>query len=627
MRKLFGKTVLIPLFVLFLATCSLGGDNAAIRISFGQGNKAAVSVDEIRHVVTLEGPTGRHTLNISGAGSAKASVAPGTWRIAVEGFYGNDLYSIGSATTDVKAGRTTNVSVYMTVVWAGGGSGSGGAALGGGGGTPASGITVTVSPSVVSVEISQSLQFSALVNGSAIQGVTWSLANNTSTATNIDPTGLLYVDSSETIGTMLAVKAISQADPSKSGNATITVSSLPTLTGSVSITGDDWENATLTAAYVLASGNGSGTPAYKWRRNGIEIPGATSATYTLTDTDRGQNITATVEFSGNSNLVQSSPQPIQYLTGIYNQTQLEAIRLSTHNLSKNYILVVTNLPLSGNWIPIGTSGGAFTGSFDGLGNTISGLTINTSSDCQGLFGYVNGGVVKNLELTGVSITSGRYTGAVAGYNNGGTIDSCSVAGNISSNNDYVGGVVGFNNNYGMIQNCHSSGSVISSGSYGCTGGVLGVNNENSTIQNCYTTANVSGIDYVGGVSGSNTHTSFIINCYATGTVTSSGTNVGGISGSNNTNNSQIISCVALNPTITRISGTGTNFGRVTGSNDTTLSSNYADSAMTAIGVSFAGTNAGNDLGGADVYAGTGAGQYNNAGFWSGLGWDFSTGTA
>ena len=43
----------------------------------------------------------------------------------------------------------------------------------------------------------------------------------------------------------------------------------------------------------------------------------------------------------------------------------------------------------------------FKGTFDGDGHTISGLTINATTSYQGLFGYVDGGTIKNVNLTGV----------------------------------------------------------------------------------------------------------------------------------------------------------------------------------------------------------------------------------
>ena len=122
---------IIAATLLLLCTCSSGSETSTISISFGLDNtKATVPINDIRHVIVLDGPTSKQTMAISGSGTARASVTPGTWRIEVEGYYGNNLYSIGSATADVKAGRNTNVTVYMTVIW-GGASIGGGAALGG----------------------------------------------------------------------------------------------------------------------------------------------------------------------------------------------------------------------------------------------------------------------------------------------------------------------------------------------------------------------------------------------------------------------------------------------------------------------------------------------------------------
>ena len=73
---------------------------------------------------------------------------------------------------------------------------------------------------------------------------------------------------------------------------------------------------------------------------------------------------------------------------------------------------------------------AFEGVFDGNGKTISGLTITTAAgadDAVGLFGVVDGGTVKNLQLTDVNIDvpgselAGAAVGLLVG---GGTVDSC-----------------------------------------------------------------------------------------------------------------------------------------------------------------------------------------------------------
>ena len=75
------------------------------------------------------------------------------------------------------------------------------------------------------------------------------------------------------------------------------------------------------------------------------------------------------------------------------------------------IYLTTNITLlEGAWTPIGTSEHSFKGHFEGWGYTISGLSIDAgSSDYQGLFGYVDGGSIHDVAVTG--------SGSVTGQNN------------------------------------------------------------------------------------------------------------------------------------------------------------------------------------------------------------------
>ena len=83
-----------------------------------------------------------------------------------------------------------------------------------------------------------------------------------------------------------------------------------------------------------------------------------------------------------------------------------------------------------NWTPIGTHDhyyNRYTGTFDGGGHTITGLTINQSgTDHVGLFGCIGGrGTVKNLTLENVNIIGHDNVGGVAVYNDmGATITAC-----------------------------------------------------------------------------------------------------------------------------------------------------------------------------------------------------------
>ena len=98
--------------------------------------------------------------------------------------------------------------------------------------------------------------------------------------------------------------------------------------------------------------------------------------------------------------------------------------------------LTADIDLTGkDWTPIGTSSGnSYTGTFDGGGHTITGLTVTTNDQFVGLFGYLNSaGTVKNVVMEGIQITSNHMfgcTGGVVGYS-WGTIENCSVSGSVS----------------------------------------------------------------------------------------------------------------------------------------------------------------------------------------------------
>src|SRR5208282_2775211 len=68
---------------------------------------------------------------------------------------------------------------------------------------------------------------------------------------------------------------------------------------------------------------------------------------------------------------------------------------------------------------LGNPGSQFAGDFDGLGHTISNLTINQAATDVGLFGAVAvGATVRNVGLLSGNITGGSYSGGLVGNNYG-----------------------------------------------------------------------------------------------------------------------------------------------------------------------------------------------------------------
>ncbi|WP_221646998.1 fimbrillin family protein [Bacteroides eggerthii] len=197
--------------------------------------------------------------------------------------------------------------------------------------------------------------------------------------------------------------------------------------------------------------------------------------------------------------------------------------------------LTADIDLTGkDWSPIGTNFyNSYTGTFDGGGHTIMGLTVTTNDQYVGLFGRLGkAGTVKNVVMDGIQITCNHrlgYAGGVAGFSWGGTIENCSVSGSVSGT-ICAGGVVGIQWE-ASITGCSSSATVKGMVQ---VGGVAGETNSGATIAACYATGNVTiEIDPInnilgGGLVGFNAGSS-VLACYATGNVTSTGSSTGNVS--------------------------------------------------------------------------------------------------
>jgi hypothetical protein len=194
--------------------------------------------------------------------------------------------------------------------------------------------------------------------------------------------------------------------------------------------------------------------------------------------------------------------------------------------------------------------GTFTGTFDGGGFIISGLTKplfeiidGNQSDAEttisdltleaaegGVSGagilaerVYSGTVIDNVDVTG-DVIGGNEVGGLVGYNEG-TISNSSATGNVTGSNSLiyegVGGLVGAN--AGTISNSSAAVTVIGNN---YVGGLAGFSN--GVISNSYASGDVTGDWYVGGLVGQTF--SDISNSYASGDVTGDRV-VGGLAGS------------------------------------------------------------------------------------------------
>ena len=200
---------------------------------------------------------------------------------------------------------------------------------------------------------------------------------------------------------------------------------------------------------------------------------------------------------------------------------------------------------------IGTTSNPFGGTFNGAGNEIQNLKIDTSAANKGgLFGK-NEGTIHNLKVSGSISGKGNTMGGITAWNAGGTVEGCESAvtiENTKANANNIGGVIGQNTLGGMVKNCLFSGSVTAA-TGGQVGGIVG-RNTSSFVSGCVNTGTVVGANNTlatntGGIvgrwelSGANSRTA-IYNCYNTGMVKAGSPNgsVGGIVGLGNATSSQ-----------------------------------------------------------------------------------------
>ncbi len=183
------------------------------------------------------------------------------------------------------------------------------------------------------------------------------------------------------------------------------------------------------------------------------------------------------------------------------------------------VTLAASIDLDGKeWTPIGKgtrsgsgySGFAFKGVFDGGSHIITGLSITQgeSNDAIGLFGVVDGGTVKNLILSEVSIAAAnnKNAGAAIGMMvNGATADGITVSGFVTAL-DGVGGIVGRMTISGTINNCINNAKVESTDGNAGVGGVVGKAyytdvDKVMTISNCTNNGEVSSGYAAGGIVG------------------------------------------------------------------------------------------------------------------------------
>lgn len=292
------------------------------------------------------------------------------------------------------------------------------------------------------------------------------------------------------------------------------------------------------------------------------------------------NISSIAEAAGES-IIQLTDVPDGYI-GIYSAEDLDNIR---YNMDGQYILMsdidlkketVEGAAFFNNgegWNPIGDKTEPFTGSFDGNGFEISGLTINivgTDTIYVGLFGFVQNAQIQNVGMTSTSIKTLNnrnygddveiYVGAIAGFAEKTTIENSYAEGDLVAEFKntssfwelwtyiYIGGLIG-NAESSTIEKGSYTGKITANTNYtgsksvvqlfaGGISGALISSEVNHSNNNGSITATSSGStdnqSSAGGISGKIQQQSKIQDSFNTGEIKSrfgSGVhNAGGIAG-------------------------------------------------------------------------------------------------
>ena len=178
-------------------------------------------------------------------------------------------------------------------------------------------------------------------------------------------------------------------------------------------------------------------------------------------------------------------------------------------------------------------GGTVTGCY-----SIGSLVVNRGEGggCFARAASIISNCYSKMNITGKS--SAEYVGGFAGHiSTGANVENCYSTGNVVSEGNITGGFVGFYAD-GTIRNCYSKSNVTSTGEY--TGGFCG-KMATKNLYDCIATGNVAGNTYVGGLTGYST--GLASNCSASGNVKGS-SYVGGLIGYQLGHATRIINCTA-----------------------------------------------------------------------------------
>jgi phage baseplate assembly protein gpV len=219
------------------------------------------------------------------------------------------------------------------------------------------------------------------------------------------------------------------------------------------------------------------------------------------------NVVIDPGFAGDENMEMwdGSADAVTEVDGVYeikNAAQLAWVSQQVNSRATTFsgkkVKLVDDIYLGGkSWTPIGTvvstPSVAFCGTFDGNGKTIHDLNASDNTpvfSTAGLFGSVDGAIIKDLTIENAIVKSNHYAGVICGYSQRESkILNCKVS-NVSvtsapelieakwDNGDKVGGIAGY------IESAEVSGCTVDNAAiqgYRDLGGIVGYANTTSKV--------------------------------------------------------------------------------------------------------------------------------------------------
>jgi filamentous hemagglutinin family protein len=174
--------------------------------------------------------------------------------------------------------------------------------------------------------------------------------------------------------------------------------------------------------------------------------------------------------------------------------------------------------------------GTFAGTFEGLGNSISNLTISApGTDYIGLFSIVAGnGRLGDVSLVNVNISGAEDMGGFIGSTEpNASVRNVSVTGTLTSSGDYVGGLIGRVESSGTISDSHTNVALTGQN---LVGGLVGAMDEGSITNSSATGSVYATSGDAGGLVGAMQGSSQIVGSFSTGSVTAGVGSAGGLAG-------------------------------------------------------------------------------------------------